>query len=151
MQENQTHSINVCPISNTHVDERVVRLNGFTSLIFVIAGMYFPVLWIIIAIDFALRSFSKKFSPVARFNKLIIIMLKLKPIPIDAAPKKFAAKMGLIMSIALIILSYLNLLTALNILFIIFIGAISAEAFFNYCVGCKIYSTLVRFRIIKTS
>jgi hypothetical protein len=151
MQENQDIYHEVCPISHTHVDERVARLNGFVSLIFVVAGIYFPILWIIIAIDFALRSFSKKFSPVARFNKLIIIMLKLKPIPIDAAPKKFAAKMGLAMSILLIIFNYFNLQIAINTILIMFIGAISAEAFFNYCVGCKIYSILIRLNIIKIS
>jgi len=149
MKKNQNISTNVCPISNTHVDERVARLNGFASLIFVVAGMHLPVLWIIIAIDFALRSFSKKFSPVARFNKLIVVMLKLKPIPINAAPKKFAAKMGFVMSIALLVLSYFELQTAINVLLAIFITAISAEAFFGYCVGCKIYSILLQLKIIK--
>ena len=145
MQENH----DVCPISHTHVDERVARLNGFTSLVFVVGGIYLPLLWIMIAIDFALRSFKIKFSPVARFNKLVVVILKLKPVPIDAAPKKFAAKMGLIMSLALLILTYFNLLLIINILLAMFIAAISAEAFFNYCVGCKIYSILVRLKIIS--
>lgn len=139
-------AVPVCPISLTSVDEHVVRLNGLTSLLLLLIGSQFHWLWVFLAFDFLMRCFSKKYSLIAQFNRRLANLLKLEPIPIDAAPKKFAACMGLSMMIILNLADLAGYGQVVYIVFFILLGAISLETFFRYCIGCQIYSFIQRFR-----
>ncbi len=136
----------VCPISLVHVDEHVVRLNGLASILLLLGGIYIPIIWLFLAFDFLMRSFSKKYSLVAQINRRIVNLFKVEPKPIDAAPKKFAAQMGLSMMILLNLTSFAGYNQLARIVFIALIIAISLETFFRYCLGCQIYSIIQRFR-----
>jgi len=138
-----------CPISNTKVDERVARLNGLVSLFFVLGGMYLPMLWMIIAIDFFVRSINPKSSLVSKFNRLLLSLFKGKPVLIDAAPKKFAAVMGLGMSLLLIIFHSIPFAMGQTAVLWVFMVAILMEVIFKYCIGCKIYAILLNLRLVK--
>lgn len=139
-----------CPIDYNTIDEHVARLNGFFTVILLCVAYFIqPFLYLIILLDFLLRVLKTQYSPVAQFSKLILNLLHIKPVPIDRAPKLFAAKIGFIMSMLLIIFFAASLKPALTITLIFFLFAASLESFFNYCLGCKIYTLLVSIGIIK--
>jgi len=138
-----------CPISKTQIDGNVARVNGFISLIIIALGVYNQIFWILLTLDFILRSFVIKYSPIANFSKLLLNNFKITPKPIDAAPKMFAAKIGLIMSAILIsisLLGYSNIAFYFSIFFSI---PVFLETFIGYCLGCQMYSILMKFNVIK--
>ncbi len=138
-----------CPISRDKVDERVARLNGVVSLMFVLSGLGYPIIWLILAIDFLVRSISPRASLISTLNRQLVKICKDKPVLINAAPKKFAAMMGLVMSLLLFLFSYLGITLALNVILIFFVIAIMLEALFKYCIGCQIYSILHNLGLVK--
>jgi hypothetical protein len=138
----------LCPISEKKVNERVARVNAtFTVLLmasFLLTQNIFFVAFL--AIDFYLRTADlAKFSLVAISSKNIVKYLQVKELLINAGPKIFAARIGLILS-SLIILSYL--LNAKILAFVIagILGLFSfLEAVFGLCVACEIYPFVYRF------
>ena len=139
----------VCPISKDKIDGNVPRMNGLITLIIIALGAYNNIFWILLAIDFSLRSFTMKYSPVANFSKTVLNSLNIKPKPIEAAPKKFAAKIGLMMSIALVVISLMGYYQFSVYFSIFFAIPVFLETFLSYCLGCQIYSILLKFNVIK--
>lgn len=131
-----------CPISFKKIDENVARLNGlFTVLllvIFLLTSSIVPVL--LLLVDFLARGFERpQWSLLARLSKFILLTFKVKPLLINAGPKIFAARIGLLFSL----LITLSVLFGLDITAIIFTAVFGVcaflEAAFNYCVACKLY------------
>ncbi len=138
-----------CPISKTKIDGNVARLNGLISLMIIAAGIYNQIFWILLTFDFILRSFIIRYSPVANLSKLILNKLKIIPVPIDAAPKLFAAKIGLMMSFLLISIS-LSGNSEFALYFSVFFSIpVFLETFLGYCLGCQMYSLLMKLNIIR--
>lgn len=131
-----------CPISNKKIDDHVARLNGgFTILIlalFVYTGSILPVLFLLT--DFALRSGKyHRFSPLANLSKNITKLLQLKPALINAGPKIFAARIGLVFNMAIILSYSLGLNTLSLIITAIFGTCAFLESALGYCVACQFY------------
>jgi hypothetical protein len=141
--------MSACPISKNKIDSNVARVNGLTSLIIIALGVYNPIFWILLTIDFFLRSFIIKYSPIANFSKLILNNLKVIPKPIDAAPKMFAARIGFMMSIILTTISLLGYQTSAFYFSIFFSIPVFLETFLGYCLGCQMYTILTKLNIIK--
>ena len=138
-----------CPISKNKIDSNIPRINGFITLIVIFLGVFNQIFWILLTIDFFLRSFTMKYSPISNFSKLILNKLNMSGKAIDAAPKKFAVRIGFMMSIILITISLLGFYT-FSIYFSIFFSIpVFLETFFGYCLGCQIYSILIKVNIIK--
>jgi hypothetical protein len=131
-----------CPISFKKIDENVARLNGLFTvallIVFLVTSSILPVL--LLLADFLVRGIEKpQFSPLAIFSKFILSKLNAKSHLINAGPKIFAARIGLLFSV----LITLSVLFGLNIPAIIFTAVFGfcafLEAAFNYCVACKLY------------
>jgi hypothetical protein len=137
----------LCPISEKKINERVARLNAaFTFLLvcgFLITQNIFFVVFL--GIDFFLRTADRaKYSLLAISSKNIVKYLQVKELLINAGPKIFAARIGLIFS-SFIVLTYL--LNAKILAFIIagVLGLFSfLEAFVGLCVACEIYPYVYR-------
>ncbi|NLC49882.1 MAG: DUF4395 domain-containing protein [Bacteroidales bacterium] len=137
-----------CPISTNRINERVARLNGlFTFLLimlFIITRLwYIPAF---LAFDFLMRSINlSKFSPLAYLSKGIVKLLQLKKKFINAGPKIFAARIGLLVSSAIFIFS----LIGFNITAIVLASVLALFSFletaFGFCVACEMYPYLNRF------
>lgn len=140
---------NVCPISPEKVDSHVARLNGFFTLCLLAGGWFFYPLWVFVAVDFLARSTKIKFSLIARVSRFILNLLNIEPKPISLAPKKFAARLGLTMSLALVLFTYFGIELGIWITLGMFVTAVSLETFFDYCLGCKIYGILASLGLIK--
>ena len=131
-----------CPISNKKIDEHVARLNGgFTLLfigLFIASESIIPIIFLFL--DFALRSGNlSRYSPLAYLSRNIAGSLFLKPLLINAGPKIFAARIGLVFNI-LIILFYLSGLSGLSFVFTAIFGVCAIlESVFGYCVACQVY------------
>ena len=130
-----------CPISTDRIDERVARIVG--AIVAITVGLYlrFPHwAWLLIlTLDFLARSVRRKWSPYARLACLPVALMGPST-PVDAAPKQFAAKIGLLMSAAALLLHASGLiLWAKGVMTIMLLCALP-EALFGYCVGCKFYS-----------
>lgn len=136
-----------CPISNKKIDERVARLNGLFTFVLVIAFI-FTHLWYIpafLAFDFLLRSSDlSKYSPLGIISRAIVKLLSSKKRLVNAGPKTFAARIGLIVSSAIFIFSIIGLnITALFLASILALFSF-LETAFGYCVACKIHPHLTR-------
>ena len=137
----------LCPISEKKVNERVARVNA-TFTVLLITGFLFTqniIFVAFLAIDFYLRTADlAKYSLVSISSKNIIKYLQVKELLINAGPKLFAARIGLVLS-SLIIFSYI--LNAKILAFVIagILGLFSfLEAAFGLCVACEIYPFVYR-------
>jgi apolipoprotein N-acyltransferase len=92
-------------------------------------------------LDFFLRAFNfGKYSPLHLLSDQVIHSFQLPYKPIDQAPKRFAAKIGFILTIAILaahILSWINLSHLLAMAIILFA---LMESVFGFCAGCHIYT-----------
>lgn len=138
--------VKICPISKRQINENISRLNGVFT--FLLIASYFisgtPVLLIILLIDFVLRNiYEGKMSPSVRLNSFIVQVADIPVHLINAGPKIFAARVGLIFSLTVVFLFYFGSPSA-AIIPLIILGIFSfMEAAFNYCVACKLYPYLL--------
>jgi hypothetical protein len=138
----------LCPISEKKINERVARLNaGFTVLLisgFLLTQNIF--FMVFLGIDFYLRTADRsKYSLLAISSKNIIKYLQVRELLINAGPKIFAARIGLLFSGGIIISFILNA----KILALVLAGILGLfsflESFFGICVACEIYPYVYRF------
>ncbi|MDO9634745.1 MAG: DUF4395 domain-containing protein [Paludibacter sp.] len=131
-----------CPISFKKIDENVARLNGFFTVIlltlFLVTSNIFIVLFLLA--DFLVRGIEKpQWSPLAIVSKFILSNIKAKPHPINAGPKLFAARIGVLFTV----LISLSTLAGFNVLALTFTGVFGIcallEAAVGFCVACKLY------------
>jgi hypothetical protein len=139
-----------CPINSETVNNRVVRI--VAAFVVAIAAVFFitPQWWLfyLLAADFLVRALGyRKYSPLATAGRAIASGLKLEPQRVNAAPKQFAASIGVAFALVAGTLALLDLTLAARIVAAGLLGAASLEAFLGYCVGCKIYSLLPRRRV----
>jgi hypothetical protein len=134
-----------CPVDLVLINENKARL---TALFVLILGAIFLVtgLWIIIAflvIDFFLRVNNwGKYSLLAILSDAVIRQLKINNKPTDRAPKKFAAGVGLVFTIGILILALLQLSAATIIVTAVLLLFAFLESFVGFCAGCYVYSIL---------
>ena len=130
-----------CPISNERVNERVARLVG--ALVFAAALAYLwhasPLWLLILGVDFTARSFYRPASPFAQLVKPLAERLGT-PLIVDAAPKIFAARIGLAMSLAALASHLAGLEGAARGVVAVMALCAFMEAAFGYCVGCRFHT-----------
>lgn len=141
-----------CPITGELKDNNTIRITaglvltisaititlgllGSTKIAALILGL--------LGVDFITRAFlNPKYSPLAKLSKSIAGGLKLKKLMIDGGPKIFAARIGVIFTLGGTILYTLGLGSSATIVTAILLICAALEAFFNFCLGCWMYSLL---------
>jgi hypothetical protein len=132
----------ICPIEGTLINEPTVRVVAALVAITAAAGVYFqsPIIFLFLAFDFYVRGFNKKeWSLFRYFGIKTVTIIDVKEKLIDAGGKKFASKVGFILSSILAAASFAQipiLVYALGGALVLFAAL---EAVLAYCVGCKIY------------
>ena len=139
----------VCPLGKKKIDEHASQLVGIFVLILLILNYFFTnyILWFLL-LDFLARSINTRYSLLARLSRKILDLFNVKPKPIGASPKKFAARMGLLFVIILLSLLSIDCFIGYQITFILFFVAVALEAFFKFCIGCKIYTLLSYLKLV---
>ncbi len=136
----------ICPISNEMVNERLVRLNAFFTILLVVAGFVFNSVFfpLILLADFFIRAFTNaKISPVSFLSTGLAKLLHLSKKPIDKAPKIFAARLGFLMTLVIATLFLLQLFNASMLVAGILVFFATLEFAFGICVGCIFYTYFV--------
>lgn len=141
-----------CPISGEQRDNTVVRLVagivltiGFLAiwLAFNVSTQAAGYVLLLLASDFVIRGFLiPKWSILASTGKLVRNVLKLPIRRVDAAPKVFAARIGVLFTITSSLLFLSNSLTLSSIILVVLLVFAGLETFFDFCVGCYVYSLL---------
>ena len=129
-----------------HVNEYKVRFTAFLVLISVSVYLLTPIsiIPVILVVDFGLRSFDLgRYSPFARLSDVLVEAFNLGVKPIFYPPKRFAARIGLVFSITILLLHFLEI----NILLVAGVLAFFAalESLAGICAGCYVYGWLSPF------
>lgn len=109
-------------------------------------------LMIFLFIDFLIRYINPKYSLLAQTIRIISTrILRQEPRPYYSAPKRFAILIGIIFSgiISLSIVLQVGLVTTIFTSFLLIASFL--QGFFGYCLGCEIYSLLIKFGMIQNS
>lgn len=136
----------ICPVSPERVDENKVRVTALGVVIgmgayFVTGSALFPAL---LVVDFFVRAFTRvPHSPIGYLAYLLVKIMGTKAVPIDKAPKIFAARIGFLLTLftlagALLgwpLLAYISGSTLILFAFL--------ECGLNFCMGCWVYTYVV--------
>lgn len=138
-----------CVLAGYTVDEQVARLTGvgvfFGALAFL--ALPSPYLAALLVVDFVPRALGKpQFSLLARAGRRIAGWLQLPASPVDAGPKQFAARLGLGMTAAMVVFSATGLGSVAVVLGGVLAVCAALEGFVGFCVGCTMYSLVMRAR-----
>lgn len=141
-----------CPITAEKADGTTIRIIASFVLVLAIAGFLLKSipLFGFLAIDFSLRAFgytkwSVLFVAASKFGSLLHLPKK----PIIAAPKRFAASLGLVFNVSIIIALVFKLIVLVNVLSISLIFCAFLESTSNICLGCYVYTFLQTLKKIK--
>ncbi len=139
--------VNQCSYTGVSVDENAARFTALFTVALVAAAVATGWVWIYaaLAVDFALRSRIRgRWSPLAFLARQLLRRLGIAPRITDAGPKAFAAKIGLLFSLGALTLGLFGY-PVIGAAVALSLGACAAlEAFVGFCVGCLMYSVLVR-------
>ena len=90
-------------------------------------------------------------SPLGFLAQRVIAPRLGPPKHVPGPPKRFAQGMGAIMSTAALVLAFAVSHTAAEVVLALLIPAASLESILGYCVGCRIFSLLMRVGVIPAS
>ena len=91
-------------------------------------------------------------SPLGRIaTQVITPRIKRDHVLVAGPPKRFSKCIGAAFSIAGSVLWILDLHTASRVVIAMLAGAASLEAFVGFCLGCAIFSRLMRWSLIPAS
>ena len=136
----------ICPISEERVNERVVRLNALFTMLLALAGILLNsrLALIILMADFFMRAFTPvKTTPLSFLSQKLVKLLRWKKKPIDKAPKIFAARLGFLMTLAIVLLFLTGLYLASTVITAILVVFAALELFLGFCAGCFLYTYFI--------
>ncbi len=138
------------------INESVARTVAAGVVIIAAATIAFDFPWLMFALAYgfiARVAAGPRLSPLAQFTlRVVIPALKLPYKPIAGPPKRFAAAIGITFSITAIVLHFGFSLTGISygVLGALILAA-GLESVFGYCLGCKVFSILMRIGVIPES
>ncbi len=136
----------ICPVSGQKADENIARTTAIFTVLITAAAFLINsyVIMLLLAADFAIRAFSSgSASPLKILATQIAGTLNIRNRKIiDAAPKKFAALLGMTFSLlaGLFMIAQLPVLAAIIASMLIFCAFL--EGVFGYCLGCIVYTII---------
>ena len=136
-----------CPIGSASIDQTIVRGVAFLVLcsisLFLACGFDFILVYLVF--DFFMRGF------VSRNLSLFVILVgsytrffSCRTEAVNAAPKVFAARIGFIMSLLILLCNVSELQYLVYVLGGFLLLASALESFFSICLGCHIYALINR-------
>ncbi len=140
-----------CPISGELRDERAVRVVAGSVVLMATTAILAEsavAIWILFALaaDFAVRGLlSPEYSPLAMIARGVVARLSSEARLVDAAPKRFAARIGIAFSLAGGLLHVAGAPQAASAIVGVLVVCALLEALAGFCVGCKVYALGLRF------
>jgi hypothetical protein len=141
-----------CSISADRINERAARINaGLTLLllaVFLLTSS--PVVLAFLLLDFVCRGLLRgRFSILGFVSRSLFKALRVQPVLVNAGPKIFAVRLGLLFSAIVAGLELSGAGEAAWAAAVVFALPVALEAVFGYCVGCRIYTLLITTREVK--
>ena len=124
----------ICPVSDKQINEKVARLNAVYTVVILLAFGHTNSILLLafLAVDFIFRATDHaQFSLVGITSRNIVRFLPVKEHMINAGPKIFAARIGLILT-GLAIITYL---LSLPILTLVTVGVLTLFSFLEGALG----------------
>lgn len=137
----------ICPISNQQINERVARINAVITLSVTVLAIATGAPWLLalMVIDFFLRAFGfQPYSPVARLSAWFVGRFGLGVHKVNAGPKIFAARIGFIFSLLVVVFALIGWQGAALSLAAVLGFCAFLEGAFGFCVACAIYPLVFR-------
>ncbi len=136
----------ICPVSNEKISEHLPRVNAL--IVILIIGVYVItqniVVPIFLAIDFLVRGYGlTQYSLTLQAAVAISKVIKLQSAKIDKAPKVFAARLGGIMFLGVIVLQLFGLPFFATLLSTLVASLALLECVIGFCAGCYIYTFII--------
>jgi len=136
----------VCPVSPERVDENRVRVTALGVVL--LMGAYFWTAWVVfpafVALDFYIRAFTKlPYSPISWLATQFVKRMGTRPIWIDKAPKIFAARIGLMLTLITTVAALLGWSLTAYIVGSTLVLFAFLECGLNFCAGCWVYTYVV--------
>ena len=134
-----------CPISTDRVNSSLTKVYSIFTFSVITIFLFSPFKEIIFvsAADFVIRIFfGIKYSPICGMIKFGLKVGNIPTHMVNAGPKKFAAKVGMLFTVLISAGVILNIPMLSVIAGGIAFVAIGAEVFFDYCLACTIHSYL---------
>ena len=141
------------------VDDVTVRLIAAVVLVIGVIALATQQWWLyaVLAVDFSLRAaLGPSVSPIARLvQRWIRPAVSAAKRPTAGPPKRFAAAIGAVMTVAATVLWVVGLVTGSTVATagVVVIGVVmvlfpALESIFGICVGCILFSGLMRLGVI---
>lgn len=110
-----------------------------------------PIIMLLLSLDFVIRAFiNSKYSPLASISRIFLSkILPFRNKIILLKPKKFAAAIGVILSLAAGIFGLEGQISIMIYITIVLLTFSFLEAFFKFCAGCWLFGVLIRLNIIS--
>ena len=135
----------------TKVNGGAVRIVALFAVILSVVAAVTSAAWVaaLLALDFGIRGLiTPRLSPLAAVARLLQPISPFAGTPIFFPPKRFAARIGLLLSAGAAVALALGQLTV-GVLLLGLLGLFAfLEGAFAFCMGCKIYGLLIRKGII---
>lgn len=131
-----------CPISTGRVDANILRVISFQVALFTIILLFTQESFfaLVLLFDFLMRTIRKSsLSPFYLMGKFVLAGWGIVPKLCDESPKRFALYLGLVTSLALVVLFAAGLNTIAAVVSVILLLCTLLETVFDFCIGCKIY------------
>lgn len=136
----------ICPVSGQRADENVARTAAIYTVVITSTALLINsyVIMLLLAADFAIRAFSSgSASPLKMLATQTAGTLNIRNRNIiDAAPKKFAALLGMTFSLLAGLFMIAQLPVAAAIIASMLIFCAFLEGVFGYCLGCVVYTII---------
>jgi len=132
-----------CPLTTCRTQEAICRLNALSTFLIIIGSFFYPLIMLLLFFDFFIRGFlNPQYSILINLNKLIVNFFHIQSKSINARPKIFSAKTGWLISLLACLFLFLKIDFGFYVCSIILLVFSFLEAFFGFCLGCKIYGLL---------
>ncbi len=133
---------NACPLNFTKVDENISRISALIVSTLVILYLYSTSVYILffLFLDFTLKLFlNKGTSPISMLAEFLKGAFHIKEKFTDGGAKRLAGFFGLFFVFLLIATHFFDSWGVSLVIAIIFLSCSLMDAFFSFCIGCKIY------------
>lgn len=135
-----------CPVSFNKVNNSVARVVAAIVIIVSILALVTKAWWLLLfqAYDFFVRAIDKReFSIYRKIAIPIASALNLPEVLVDAAPKRFAAGIGVFFSISIALLLFFDLVIPAISATVLLLVCAFFELTIAFCVGCYVYTIFV--------
>lgn len=130
--------------------ESRIRLTAFFVLVLIVVYMITDIglIPVFLLLDFTVRGFNFRglgaYSPLGWIAGRIATTLRLSAKPVYMPPKRFAARIGFLFCLAIVVAHYAHLSTLVLSCILALFAALESLA--GFCAGCYVYNAYARLR-----